>query len=316
MCLPVQAILTSSEVSGAAFKLYACYCAHREGFEANVKSEQVHAETGIGTAYISTLKFELLKAGWIGLSKQTAKGVVPLKGFEVPLEHIRTERKLSKIERTSDKESSKIERKVEKVSKNESPIPSPDKLSNIERMLSDEVSKNESFQTDSFENQRVSDGTPIAPYKAETTKKNKSQSTIETAEKNPAVVDWSEIGRERDLMLSALKDILGAVPAIGGERAACNWLLKNRTALNATTADFIECLREQAEDVREGNWRRKVSWMIVKSEFPAWQLRARAKHNGNGGSYGKQVPSGRTTYNERANAALAELYDLDPLVRT
>jgi hypothetical protein len=180
MCLPVQAVLTSAEVSGAAFKLYACYCAHREGFEANVKAEQIHAETGIGLAYISTLKFELLKAGWIGLSKLTAKGIVPLKGFEVAVEHIRSERKLSKIERTSDKDVSNIERKVVKVSKSESSKPAPEKLSKIKDSLSDVVSKNERNQTESFENQKEIPGTPIAPSKAKNTSTEKnSQPSVE-----------------------------------------------------------------------------------------------------------------------------------------
>lgn len=186
MCLPVQAILISSEVSGAAFKLYACYCAHREGFEANVKAEQIRAETGIGIAYISTLKFELLKAGWIGLSKQTAKGIVPLKGFEGASEYIRAERKLSKNERTSNSKASNIERKRGKVSIIESSAPPPEKLSIFEDSLSGVLSKNERNSPKTFENQKEVSGTPIAPLSAKNTSTEKnSQPSVEADAKAP-----------------------------------------------------------------------------------------------------------------------------------
>lgn len=131
--------------------------------------------------------------------------------------------------------------------------------------------------SDPLKNSGGTSGTPIAPSKAIRTSTEESQATPETAASPAAVVDWGEIGRERQKMLDALKAALrvGVLSAPQAERATCNWLLKNRDKLNATTEDFIECMREQAEEVESGSGRRKVSWMTVKGEFSAWQLRAR-----------------------------------------
>lgn len=235
MCLPVAAALSSSEVSGAAFKLYACYCAHREGFEANVKNEQIHAETGLGYAYISTLKYELLEAGWIGLSNKTAKGIIPLKGFEGAAEHIRPERKLSKIERTSDKKSLNIERKSGEVSKVESSETAPEKLSKNERMLSDDISINERNQTTSFENQKEISGTPLAPSKAKNTSTEREANASRAA---GAASLKSYIGR----LLQFRENHLGTkLPAHKTEAAAAKWLFEQGWAFEDVTAchDFL-----------------------------------------------------------------------------
>ena len=190
MCLPKDAILASSEISHAAFKLYACYCAHRSGetLDCNVSNEQISDETGIGYAYASTLKGELLEAGWIDHSLHSKKGIVPLKGFvtkadKSPLDHV----KVSTIERTSDNELSINERNdgvgitdsVEVLN-----IESPEKVSINDSLLSDEVSTIESFKGESS-------GTPVALYKAETTNTEKELKPKTRARKRATLEDFN-----------------------------------------------------------------------------------------------------------------------------
>jgi hypothetical protein len=247
MSIPSTAALSTHEISGGAFKLYACYCVHREGFEANVKNEQIRAETGLGYAYISTLKFELLEAGWIGLSNSSKKGIVPLKGFEVPAEQVRAERKLSKIERTSDKKLPNIETSSEKVSKVESPESQPVKVSKTATLLSDEVSKIESFASETFENQKEISGTPLASSKAETTKKDKEPKTQSTAPRKrvaepgsrlaeefaltPAMREWAlkeAADVDLDLALAEFRDYWRGVPGSRGKKLDWEATWRNR----------------------------------------------------------------------------------------
>jgi hypothetical protein len=165
MGVPDAAVFASSEISHAAFKLYVYYCARRNSktMDCFAGNELIKEETGITYAYISTLKTELLLAGWIGKSIHHKKGVVPLKGYDASmLEHV----KLSTIERTSDNKVSIIERnqahetnaqaKVSTIKTNlstvESSQPESSKVSMIERTLSDETFDHRKNSTPSSEN--------------------------------------------------------------------------------------------------------------------------------------------------------------------
>src|SRR5215813_3746081 len=78
--IPDEAVYSSGEITHAAFKLYTCYCANRnKGSGTSWPSRDlIHRETGISRTYISSLKTELFKAGWIDI---TNDGVKPLRGF-------------------------------------------------------------------------------------------------------------------------------------------------------------------------------------------------------------------------------------------
>jgi hypothetical protein len=79
--VPDEAVFDSSQVSHAAFKLYVCYCAHRNknNGQAWPDRDTVSVATKIDVNYISTLKKELEKAGWLAIE---GKRVRPLKGFQ------------------------------------------------------------------------------------------------------------------------------------------------------------------------------------------------------------------------------------------
>jgi hypothetical protein len=262
MSIPSAAILSTHEISGGAFKLYACYCVHREGFEANVKNEQIRAETGLGYAYISTLKFELLEAGWIGLSNSSKKGIVPLKGFEVPAEQVRAERKLSKIERTSDKKLSNIETSGEKVSKVESPEKPPVKVSKINTLLSDEVSKIESFSGKTFENQKEIAGTEVAPLLPKTTSQDKNINNHNRAREGSAFT------HEVHAAVGVYRDVFGNDPPVYGQ-----------DQIERDVSD-LTIWREVCEQWRGNNNARDKVWNMVDAYKKRLKGDAKPERNG------------------------------------
>jgi len=82
--VPDDAVYSAGEISHAAFKLFVCYCAHRNNSDSVRRGlswpsrDTVHKETGICRTYISTLKKELADAGWIEI---VSGKIRPLRGF-------------------------------------------------------------------------------------------------------------------------------------------------------------------------------------------------------------------------------------------
>ena len=81
--VPDEAIEAGKELSHAAFRLYACYCKYRnkETGECYPNQKTIGAHTDISRTYISEMKRELLKKGWIRVSDKGR--IIPIKGFKM-----------------------------------------------------------------------------------------------------------------------------------------------------------------------------------------------------------------------------------------